>query len=379
MRILIASKILVLAAYRHKLDEIAARADVERLVVVTPPAWREPGGRTLVLEPPASPPAYDLRVAPIRFNGNYHLFYWPGLGRILREVQPDLVHLDEEPYNVATAHGTWLAARHGARSLFFTWQNLFRRYPPPFRWIERGVFKHSAYAIAGSAEALKVLRTKGYRGAASVIPQFGVDPDLFSPGPPAVDDPPIIGFIARLVEEKGIFVLLAALAGLEGPWRLHVVGSGPLEAKARHRAAQLGLSERVFWERGVASTLVPERLRTFSVLVQPSLTRPHWKEQFGRAVMEAMACGVAVVGSASAEIPNVIGDAGLLVPEGDATALRDAIGRLLADRQLRAELGRRGRQRVLGCYTNQRIAEQTVDAYGLALGAAPESTGATIV
>ncbi len=379
MRILIASKILVVAAYRHKLDEIAAQPDVERLVVVTPPAWREPGGRTLVLEPPTGSPDYDLRVEPIRFNGSYHLFYWPGLERIMREVRPDLVHLDEEPYNVATAHGTWLAARQGARSLFFTWQNLFRRYPPPFHWIERGVFQHSAYAIAGSAEALQVLRTKGYGGPASVIPQFGVDPDLFSPGPPAVDDPPIIGFIARLVEEKGIFVLLAALAGLQGAWRLHVVGSGPLEAKMRRRAAQLGLSERISWERGIASTLVPGRLRTFSILVQPSLTRAHWKEQFGRAVMEAMACGVPVIGSASAEIPNVIGDAGLLVPEGDAAALRDAIARLLADRQLRAELGRRGRQRVLWCYTNARIAEQTVDAYRQALSAAPVSSGATIV
>jgi glycosyltransferase involved in cell wall biosynthesis len=367
MRILIASKILVLAAYRHKLDEIAAQREVERLVVVTPPAWREPGGRTLALEPPTDPTAYDLRVEPIRFNGNYHLFYWPGLGRILREVKPDLVHLDEEPYNVATAHGTWLAARHGARSLFFTWQNLLRRYPPPFRWMERGVFDSSAYAIAGSAEALQVLRTKGYGGRASVIPQFGVDPELFSPGAPATDNPPIIGFVARLVEEKGILVLLAALAGLDGPWRLHVVGSGPLEAKARRRADQLGLNARIIWERGIASTLIPSRLRTFSVLVQPSLTRAHWKEQFGRAVMEAMACGVAVVGSASAEIPNVVGDAGLLVPEGDAAALREAIARLLADRQLRAELGRRGRLRVLGCYTNQRIAEQTVNAYRTAL------------
>src|SRR6202022_308242 len=100
---------------------------------------------------------------------------------------------------------------------------------------------------------------------------------------PPSDDPPIIGFIARLVEEKGIFVLLAALAGLAGPWHLNVVGSGPLEATARRRAAQLGLSERVSWERGIASTLVPARLRTFSVLVRPSLPRGHWKEEFGRA------------------------------------------------------------------------------------------------
>src|SRR5204862_1301969 len=111
-----------------------------------------------------------------------------------------------------------------------------------------------------------------------------------------------------------------------------------LEHKARHRAAQLGIAERITWEPSVTSMLVPERLRTFSVLVQPSLTRRNWKEQFGRAVMEAMACGVPVIGSSSGEIPHVLGDAGLVVPEGDAVALRDAIARLLADGALRAEL-----------------------------------------
>jgi glycosyltransferase involved in cell wall biosynthesis len=378
VKVLIVSKILVVAAYRHKLDEIAARPEVERLVVVTPPAWHEPGGRALQLEPSASPQAYELRIEPIRFNGSYHLFYWPGLGRVLRDVRPDLVHLDEEPYNLATAHGSWLASRTGARSLFFTWQNQVRRYPPPFGWFERSVFRRSAFAIAGSGEAMRVLRAKGYAGPASVIPQFGVDPNLFAPGPKPAQDQPVIGFIARLVEEKGIFILLAALGGLTGPWRLHVIGSGPLEGKARRRAAELGLADRIIWERGVPSTLIPERLRTFTMLVQPSLTRRKWKEQFGRAIMEAMACGVAVVGSTSAEIPNVIGNAGLVVPEGDDVALREAIARLLADRELREELGRRGRLRVLDCYTNARIAEQTVGVYRSALGGAATSAGATI-
>jgi glycosyltransferase involved in cell wall biosynthesis len=367
VKVLIVSKILVVAAYRHKLDEIAARPEVERLVVVTPPEWREPGGRTLKLETSVGPHAYELRVEPIRLNGSYHLFYWPGLGRVVREVRPDLVHLDEEPYNLATAHGTYLASRAGARSLFFTWQNLHRRYPPPFSWFERGVFRRSAFGIAGSAEALQVLRRKGYAGPASIIPQFGVDPTLFKPGPPPRDDPPVIGFISRLVEEKGILVLLAALAGLPGAWRLHVIGTGPLEARASRRAAQFGLSERITWERAIPSTLVPARMQTFSVFVQPSLTRKHWKEQFGRVLMEAMACGVPVIGSASAEIPNVVGDAGLVVPEADPNALRDALARVLSDRDLRDDLGRRGRARVLACYTNQKIAEQTTAAYRQAL------------
>jgi glycosyltransferase involved in cell wall biosynthesis len=297
---------------------------------------------------------------------------------VLRAVQPDLVHLDEEPYNLATAHGSWLAGRSGAVSLFFTWQNQVRQYPPPFSWFERSVFARSAFAIAGSGEALQVLRTKGYTGPASVIPQFGVDPTVFTPGPLPAEGPPVIGFIARLVEEKGIFVLLDALAGVPQPWRLHVIGRGPLEEKARQRAAALGLGDRIVWEREIPSTLIPARLRSFTMLVQPSLTRRNWKEQFGRAMMEAMACGIPVVGSTSAEIPHVLGDAGLLAPEGDSTALRGAMARLLDDRELRAELGRRGRQRVLDRYTNERIAEQTVAVYRSALGAAPASAGATI-
>ena len=121
------------------------------------------------------------------------------------------------------------------------------------------------------------------------------------------------------------------------------------------------------------STLIPERLRTFSVLVQPSLTRRNWKEQFGRALMEAMACGVPVVGSDSAEIPNVVGDAGLIVPEGDPRALREALARLLGDAELREDLGRRAAPRVLECFTNARIAEQTVRVYRPALDAARPS------
>jgi glycosyltransferase involved in cell wall biosynthesis len=289
--------------------------------------------------------------------------------QVLREVRPDLVHIDEEPYNLATAHGTWAADRAGARSLFFTWQNLLRRYPPPFRWFERSVFAHSAFGIAGSREALQVLRAKGYCGPGAVIPQFGVDPVLFSPADQPPAGRPVIGFISRLVEEKGVTVLLDALADLPGDWQLHVVGTGPLKTEARRRAEMLGIDERITWETGVASTLVPQRLRSFTVLVQPSLTRRHWKEQFGRALMEAMACGVPVIGSDSAEIPNVIGDAGLVVPEGDPLALRHALVRVLDDSTLRQALGRKGRARALECYTHARIAEQTVEVYGTALAA----------
>jgi glycosyltransferase involved in cell wall biosynthesis len=377
MRVLMASKILVVAAYRRKLEEIAALADVE-LIAVAPPAWREVGGRLIRFE--AGPtPGYQLRVEPIRFNGAFHLFYWPTLGGVLRETRPDLVHLDEEPYNLATALGTWQARRRGIPSLFFTWQNLLRRYPPPFAQLERYVLRRSAHAIGGSPSAVGVLRRKDYRGPAAVIPQFGIDPELFAPPAQPAEGVPTIGFVARLVEEKGVWVLLDALHGLPGPWRLHVIGSGPLARPAHRRAQQLGIDERIVWEPSVPSLGVAERLRTFSVLAQPSLTRRKWKEQFGRAMVEAMACGVPVVGSTSGEIPAVVGEAGLLVPEDDAACLREALQRLLSDASLRFELGRRGRERVLAHFTHRRVAEQTLAVYREAIESASRTGPACLV
>ena len=113
---------------------------------------------------------------------------------------------------------------------------------------------------------------------------------------------------------------------------------------------------------------MPAFYNTLDALVVPSRTLPHWKEQFGRVLVEAMACGVPVVGSNSGEIPYVIGDAGLVFPEDDAEALAGILWQLASDPQLRAELRQRGRARVLTHYTQQRIALATYGVYRQALG-----------
>jgi glycosyltransferase involved in cell wall biosynthesis len=353
------SKALVVGAYQSKLEEIAGYPDVD-LTVVVPRSW---GGQRYE---PTCLRGYRTLVQPIRFNGNFHLFHFPRLGRIIHELRPDIVHADEEPYNLATAQATYLALRNGARPLFFTWQNLNRAYPPPFSWFERYVFRRSRHAIAGNAEAVDVLRAKGYTGPSSVIPQFGIDPAVFSPAPArcgAEQRPFTIGHLGRLTPEKGTDLLVDAVARLDGDWRLRLVGNGPLRDSLAARAASLGVSDRVSLEPAVPSLDVPHKLRGLDVLVLPSLTRPNWKEQFGRVLVEAMACGVAVVGSDSGEIPNVVGDAGLIFPEGDVDALRGAMRRLSTDETLRDALARRGRARVLDRYTQAQVARQTYDLY----------------
>lgn len=366
MRVTLISKACIVAAYQTKLERMAAYEDIE-LTAIVPPHWgRGEAQRSLER---AHTEGYELVVAPIRFSGWFHWHYYPTLARLLRRTRPDLVHIDEEPYNLATYLALRAALRVGAQALFFTWQNLVRRYPPPFGLMERYVYQHSAGAIAGSRDAAQVLRHKGYAGPIATIPQFGVDPQLYAPQPRSSDEDLFaIGYIGRLVEEKGLWVLAEALSELDGDWRAILVGTGPLRHQlALHFAAQ-GRGERIEWVGQVPSEDVSDWLQRMDVLILPSLTRSNWKEQFGRVLVEAMACGVPVIGSDSGEIPNVIGEAGLIVPEGHAAALRNAVGTLRDDEVLRRRLSRKGRQRVLNHYTQQRIAEQTVAAYRHMLG-----------
>ncbi|MHB0858596.1 MAG: glycosyltransferase [Anaerolineae bacterium] len=362
MRVVIVSKAFVIGAYQTKLEAIAAQDGVE-LTAIAPPFWRE-GGRVQALERDHVA-GYRLAVIPMALNGSFHLHFYPTLARILRETRPDICHIDEEPYNLATYLALRAARTVGARTLFFTWQNLLRRYPWPFRALERYTHTHADAAIAGTQDAADVLRHKGYSGPLRVIPQFGVDPERFRPLPrPEADATPFeIVYAGRLVEQKGLGVLVEALAGLEGDWRLTLYAAGPMEAELRAQLASMGLSQRVAFHGHVPSSEMPSRLAAAHALVLPSLTRPNWKEQFGRVLVEAMACGVVVVGSNSGEIARVIGDGGLVFPEGDATALRDCLSRLMADPDLRRVLAEHGRARVLAHFTQQRIAEETVALY----------------
>jgi len=366
MRVMMVSKALVTGAYQRKLEELARLPGVE-LSVVVPAYWRE-GRRLLHLER-AYTSGYKLIVAPLAFNGQFHLHFYPTLGDILRRVRPDVLHMDEEPYNLATWHALRLGSALAARSLFFTWQNLHRRYPWPFSHFEMANYRRAAYAIAGNPTAEKVLRAKGYRGRVAVIPQFGVDPDIFSPQPDAARiersaSSFVIGYAGRLVPEKGVDVLLRACATLPMfDWSLHVLGEGPERAHLASLATELGIAGRVRFIGHLPSTQTPAVYRTFDVLVIPSISLPNWVEQFGRVIIEAMACGVPVVGSNSGEIPWVIGDAGQVFPEGDAPALGCILAELAADHARRQALATRGRARVLAHFAQAHIAAATAQVY----------------
>ncbi|NWG14979.1 MAG: glycosyltransferase family 4 protein [Acidobacteria bacterium] len=361
MKVAMLSKALVVGAYHSKLAELAALPDVD-LAAIVPPAWRDERGEIrLELAKPIGP--YQLIVTPIRFNGSFHLHYYPQFDRLLEQLKPDIVHIDEEPYNLATWLALRAARRVGARTLFFSWQNLNRRYPFPFSAIERQVLSQADICLAGNQAARQVWRAKGYRGPIEVIPQFGVDPTEFSPIDSPRADRFVIGYAGRLITDKGLDLLLRALARLTGSWCAVILGSGPERERLGVLAQQLNIQTRVDFKAWLPSAQLPAFYRALDVLVLPSRSQRNWQEQFGRTLVEAMACGVPVVGSTCGEIPNVIGDAGLIFPEEDAAALSAQLQRLQQDAALRQRLAQRGRQRVLDHFTQAQVARRTVDVY----------------
>ena len=289
----------------------------------------------------------------------------------MSKFSPDILHIDEEHYSLVTYQAMRISKELALKSLFFTWQNINKKYPFPFSCIEKYNFKYSSIAIAGNRDAKEILRLKGYAKDIVVIPQFGVDPKVFLKND--ADERRrvfgfssnhfVIGFLGRFVPEKGLLSLVRALPLIPERGILFLIGNGPLYAGILREARRLGVSERVVIAPAVPSGNVPEILNCCDCMVLPSLTRNNWKEQFGRVLVEAMSCEVPVIGSDSGEIPNVIGDAGLIFKEGDHIALAENISLLLNNGSVCAELGQKGRARVLNRFTQLRVAEDTFRVY----------------
>jgi phosphatidylinositol alpha-1,6-mannosyltransferase len=293
----------------------------------------------------------DVRGLPAHLTRFPHVMFYGGLRKLLAEPW-DLVHCWEEPY-VAAGAQIAAATPAGPAFVFATFQNLNKQYPPPFGWMERRVLKRADGWIAfGTTIHETQLGRDGYAAVRSRVIPPGVDTEHFTPDARArsrvraergwSNDAPVVGFLGRFVPEKGLAILTEALRRVEAPWRALFVGGG------RDRSAIDALAAaypgRVSIATDVGHEDVPVYLNAMDVLCAPSQTTAGWREQFGRMLTEAMACGVPILASNSGEIPHVVGEAGVILPEQDvpawAAALRDVLGdagrrRELADRGLR--------------------------------------------
>ena len=212
----------------------------------------------------------------------------------------------------------------------------------------------------------EVLHAKGFRKPSPVI-GYGVDTEGFRPSTAArerSDKGLTIGFVGRMLPGKGLNVLAEALAKLStDAWQLLVVGEGSERAGFEQQLAASGLLNRAQFTGAISFDLVPEYFKQLDLLVIPTQTTKRIREQFGRVIVEAMASGIPVIGSTCGAIPEVIGDAGLVFPEGDAEALASALRQLLSDHALRDRLAQAGRKRVEQHYSWELVADQTYELF----------------
>lgn len=386
MRILVASHTYIVDLNCEKFRILASlEADIE-VTIVVPRYWRPGGVQTdLVRKTPWQ--SGRLRIVPIANCSRNHqglLTFGPALIQLLRMFRPHIIQVEQGTKSLAYAELITLNRLLGlrAKKVLFTWWNLPYQLTFPMTWLEQYNLRNTDGAIAGNQDGANILRNHGYAGPLRVMPQLGVDEIRFRPQPqPQLanrlglqPDEFVVGFVGRFVEEKGLPTLMRALHQLkddEHSWRCLLLGQGPLQAELQQQAVALGVSDRLLWVESVSHAEVPQYINLLSALVLPSettscfktFTSVGWKEQFGHVLVEAMACRVPIVGSDSGEIPHVVGDAGLIFPEGNAAALAQHLRSLMAAPEKRIALSKRGYNRVLQQYTNRALAKQTLNFY----------------
>ena len=322
--------------------------------MLLPAVWKDEFGNKLR---PSILPGFDaeLVTAPVRWNGNIILHsYRFNFRRFLSQRKFDLIYVNHEPYAMSTVQVCWANLQTSKLPFgFHSCQNIFKNYPVPFSWLERMVYRSSRFAFPITEAVARVLRQKGFKGDATLCP-FPFDPSLYHPLPeaerkeliPRERGEVVIGYVGRMVEQKGLRTLVKAIARLPASgWKLVVIGTGPYESAFDQLVSENGLADRVVRLGYIAHDITPRYLGAMDVLVLPSETRPNWKEQFGRVLIEAMACGACVVGSDSGEIPGLINSSGggRVFPEANPEALADVLQQLIHHEDERQALARFGR------------------------------------
>jgi glycosyltransferase involved in cell wall biosynthesis len=313
-------------------------------------------------------PTVVLRHLTVPIHPIRDLLALRAIHNILKDLQPDLLALHSSKAGIL--------GRVAGRSLGIPgiltahgW-NFTPGIPPvqaaAYRQIERFVGRFTSTIITVSDFDRRLALEAGvitedrvvavHNGIPDVSPSLRADPR---------HSPVRLVMVARLGAQKDHPTLLRALAGLQDqPWELDLVGDGPLMSAVRSLAAELGLDQRVRFlgQRTDVEEIVSR--------AQVSLLASNW-EGLPLSILEAMRAGLPVVASDIAGIGEAVCDeeTGYLVPRGDVELLRDRIGRLLADSDLRVRLGAGGRARYEQHFTLDHFVTRTLEVYRNVLAA----------
>ncbi|MBM2841874.1 MAG: putative glycosyl transferase [Bacteroidetes bacterium] len=385
MKILVIDNLAVESSRRSVYRLLAQRPEFE-IHLLVPRRWKETADEIVCEDEPLL--SLHLHISHIFFGYRHHRVLYSDLFRVLRKVKPDFVLAVHAPENYATFQ--LLAARKLLRPSMkiglFASRNIDL---PSVGFPYKLSFLNSIcdWVTARSKVDVAYHRPEGfghlyrrYTERTVYIPH-SVDCSMFDASSNRSQGDVTLGYVGRLTEEKGVHILIEALSRLQANVRLVIVGDGPHRLQLRMLANRLGITDRVTFEHPVRYSEMPRLLNRLDVLVLPSLETAHWKELFGRILIEAMACGVPVVAieamacevpvvaSASGGIPEVVGDAGLLFETGNVSNLVEKLHWLVQDLSRRQALGRMGRERVMKLFDTRLIAEMLAKDFAAVLRA----------
>jgi glycosyltransferase involved in cell wall biosynthesis len=327
-----------------------------KLDLVVPVRWRHDYADGAVAASKLPELDAGFHTLPVALPGrSQRHFYLRGCLPLLRQVKPAVAFVEQESYSASAFQWGLVCWRLGVPFGVQAAENLDRELPKVGRIFRRWTLRHAAFVAARSPSAKRLVEHWGARGKVEVIPHAVPDWPLSSAR--RAPDTFTIGFAGRLVQEKGLVDLVEAALRMSGRVRVLLAGNGELrEQLARMNGPQVDVQ--------IYSDLAHEEMaRAFmemDVLVLPSHTTPTWTEQFGRVLVEALWCGVPVVGSSSGEIPWVIEatGGGLVFPERDIGALAEALERLRRDPDERARLAKTGRAAVERLFSVETVGRQ---------------------
>lgn len=378
-------KLRVLSIAHSAITRSIGRLRYERLIedfpnieltLLTPDHWTE-YGKAIRLDPPAN--GLNVISEPVRLQSvpyaNWYLHYYPRLGVLVRTLRPDVIHLWEEPWSLVALQAARLRKSLLPLSALVleTDQNIYRRLPIPFQYIRQTNLRQTDLLIGRQDESLQVCRVAGYSGPTAIV-EYGTDQTVFNVRTVrrTLTDGFVLGYVGRVIPEKGLQDVLSAMAHPDyrlprGGVSLFVLGDGPYREALKAQASELGIERQLHFLPSRAPDQVADFMRGLDALVLMSRTMPSWKEQFGRVIMEAQACGTPVIGSTSGSIPSVVGPGGWIVPEADTGGLAKLINRLAGNPLEVAAAGNAGLTQAANRYSFATVARNLGDAFYTAI------------
>ncbi len=301
-----------------------------------------------------------------------YLIHARRVGRMVREMEPDLVHALH-----LTSYG-FLSALSGCRPLIISvWGTDVLEAPnltPFHHWLTRYSLARADSITATSLNLATETSRYAPRGKPVNVVPYGADIESFQPARRRNVKRAVIGTASRMSKEKGLEYLIEAFALLRHRFgdrvTLKIAGEGPEQDRLQALTRRLGIEDSIEFRGWLEHDDLPAFLQELDVFALPSLF-----EGFGVAAVEASAMALPVVASNVNGIPDVVrhGKTGFLTPPRDAKALADAIAVLVEDAPLRRQLGAAGRAYVAGQYDWQKNVAQMDRIYDQLLNGGPKA------